>query len=108
MGTNYYANIEICPTCKRPKEEVHLGKNSYGWTFALQANGFRYYKDWEEMKEWLKGKKIKDEYGKTVSLRSFIAMVESKKDIEAPEDVNYPADMGIKVGSYTFHDCEFS
>ena len=28
IGTNYYTKINICPTCKRPKETIHLGKSS--------------------------------------------------------------------------------
>jgi len=84
MGTNYDIKYKICDKCGR-YDELHLGKSSYGWRFALQANNFEYYKDWREMKIWLKKMcknnkgKIYDEYDEEVGLEEFITLVESKQ-----------------------------
>ncbi len=107
MGTNYYAKINVCKVCHRSEKEVHLGKSSYGWAFTLQANGYKYYKNWEEMKEWLKGKEIIDEYGDKHEIEDFIIWVEKRKDIKDPEYVDYGSNFKI-IDGYKFYDCIFS
>ena len=37
MGTNYYARQNACPTCGHSHHEVHIGKSSCGWHFALHV-----------------------------------------------------------------------
>ena len=69
MGTNYYAitNRKIKVTCDcgfehEINERLHIGKNSYGWMFALQCipeKGIFELKDWMPI---LKEAQIKDEY----------------------------------------------
>jgi len=78
MGTNYYAKLDECDKCKRYKE-IHLGKSSYGWAFHFQLNDREYYKNIDEMKKWLRGKKIVDEYGRNVTKKEFWEMVELKQ-----------------------------
>lgn len=109
MGTNYRTKINICPCCKRPEEEVHLGKSSDGWSFALQYNGGRFYTNFEEMKEWLKDKVIENEYGEKVSKEEFVKLVESKKKIKDPEVEREIKGCDIKkINGYKFFDWEFS
>lgn len=36
MGTNYYAETNVCPHCKR-SDVIHIGKQSYGWRFLLHV-----------------------------------------------------------------------
>lgn len=105
MGTNFYARpkIEKCPHCNTPFDEIHLGKSSVGWRFLLQANGFKLYKNWKEMKTWLKGKKIYDEYGKRIGIKKFIRWVESKQATIDPEPFN-----GDLIDGYKFYDNNFS
>ena len=100
MGTNYYTKVNFCTKCKRG-EEIHLGKSSAGWKFAFQYNGQKFYKDIKEMKEWLKGKVIKNEYGERVSNKSFWKLVESKQDQRSGHTAT-------KDGNYDFYDYEFS
>lgn len=86
MGTNYYLEINTCPTCNR-SEKVHIGKSIYGWTFSFQ--GFKEGLDCEEVgrpilsyKDWLEVLSIgiiTDEYEEEVSLEDFKAKVESKR-----------------------------
>jgi len=105
MGTNFYTKIIKCKYCKN-SERVHLGKSSIGWKFTLQANGYRFYKNWDEMKEWLRGRPIKDEYGKRISRADFIKWVESKQGTIDPE-CDYGSQMAV-INGYKFYDCEFS
>jgi len=106
MGTNYYMKYNLCDKCGR-FDEIHLGKASAGWRFMLQYNEGKYYKNWKEMKEWLKkmikgGAVIKNEYGEEISLDEFINIVESKK--KEPIDVYYTF---IDEEGYRFDDGEF-
>ncbi len=107
MGTNYYIHPNTCEKCGRSDDAIHLGKSSFGWSFGIQANGFTEYKNWEQMKEWLKGKQIKDEYGEDVSLDDFIKLVESKKDIEDPE-TDWGSSAPVTIDGYKFFDHDFS
>lgn len=112
MGTNYYVKtgiFGICPTCKRDGHEVvlHLGKYSADWKFTLQLNGKKYYSNFEEMKEFLKGKQIIDEYDDPVTLEEFVSLVESQQDCdESWYWVNH-SDTNIYIKGYKFKDCEF-
>lgn len=80
MGTNYYTKTEVCPTCGRSDEAIHLGKSSFGWKFLFQYNNATYYSDIPSMKKWLRGKQIYDEYDKKISKKQFWDLVEAKRD----------------------------
>jgi len=110
MGTNYYTQTKKCPTCGHKPEGIHLGKSSGGWTFTFQYNGGKYYKNVEEMKSWLKGKKIEDECGKNVSYKEFWEMVEEKQKDEKNwiHASRYPSERDFLIDGYSFSDCEFS
>jgi hypothetical protein len=102
MGTNYYATEKACPTCKR-RDNFHIGKSSAGWKFAFQING-EIYKSIEDFKNWLKGKKIEDEYNRKISHKDFWKMVDAKQAITDPEESR---DV-IIIDGYHFFDHEFS
>ena len=89
MGTNYYASINVCPTCDKPEEEVHIGKNSFGWQFHFHANEappIRSKKEWKEFTAkdnvW-----IFDEYNELVEFDDFWEMVEEKQG--SPKNINH-------------------
>ena len=107
MGTNYYVKLDRCKHCGR-STEVHLGKSSGGWEFSFQYNGGEYYKNIEEMKEWLEDKQIYNEYDEKISNNDFWQLVESKigglkHTEECPDDEN-----SFRIGRYEFSDFEFS
>lgn len=104
MGTNYYTKINICPTCKRAEEEVHLGKSSFGWKFLFQYNGGKFYKNVHEMKKWLSNKVIKNEYGEIVPCNEFWKMVKEKQKTTDPEEIKEY----LIIDGYKFFDREFS
>ena len=74
MGTNYYVKTgrKIKRTCSlgfehEIDEELHIGKNSYGWMFTLQIFpelNIGELKDWTPI---LKSGKIFNEYGEEIS-----------------------------------------
>ena len=102
MGTNYYIRENECIYCGR-YDEIHLGKSSGGWQFCLNLNGKEYYKNFKEMKTWLKGKIIRSEYNDLVSLKDFLEMIEEKQKIYNKDDTHT-----IKIDGYRFLDTEFS
>lgn len=79
MGTNYYTKTKTCSTCGHKPEGIHLGKSSAGWQFCFQYNGGKYYKNFKEMKDWLRDKEIEDEYGATLSSDDFFLMVKGEQ-----------------------------
>jgi hypothetical protein len=116
MGVNYYLQTKKCPTCGHTPTPIHLGKSSVGWQFAFQWNGGQFYKNIEEMKEWLKGKVIVDEYDKETNFDDFWKMIEEKQSnplnqnhaeyckIHYPESSRYD----FVIDGYSFTDREFS
>ena len=105
MGTNFYTKLNYCDKCHRG-DEIHLGKSSMGWQFSFQYNGGEYYKNVEEMKEWLKDKTIIDECGDIIEYKQFWEMVAVKQE----KFTNSHAEQfGDKViDGYSFTDSEFS
>jgi len=66
MGTNFYTTVfdEEDKTTK----ELHIGKSSAGWCFALHAIPERNLMSWEDWCVFLKDKKIYNEYGNSLTL----------------------------------------
>lgn len=70
MGTNYYWRSNPCPTCKHIAEELHIGKSSAGWCFALQVfpdelDKPQNLEDWKRLFKSSEGD-IFDEYGREI------------------------------------------
>ena len=100
MGTNFYAKTKKCKSCGY-YFEFHLGKSAVGWKFLLQANGYKYYKDWPSMKRWLKDKIITDEFGRRISLSKFTDWVESSQNLKEGE-------LGNIINGYCFSNRDFT
>lgn len=77
MGTNYYLETDHCPCCGRPKQVLHIGKNSAGWRFCFDGQDLKSF-DIEEIKKQLKNGNIKDEYGEEISYNDFFKMIRRK------------------------------
>lgn len=112
---NYYTATKKCPTCEHKPEGIHLGKSSMGWQFSFQYNGGQYYKNVEEMREWLKGKEIEDEYGAPVTHEDFWKMVAEKQKPEFKNHATYckeqypsSSDTEYVIDGYSFTDANFS
>lgn len=89
MGTNYYAELNACPCCKRGEERLHIGKSSGGWAFLFAPYPEHGLTSWGAWREFLRDKPIHNEYGNEVTLDDLSALVEAKKEqwthITAPE-----------------------
>jgi hypothetical protein len=111
MGTNYYVDEERdCPTChRRHMCLIHIGKSSAGWKFTFAWNSGDYYKSLQEMKDWLKGRKITDEYGRKITRAKFWAMVRAKEN-EGHDHIQLDrgAKHGVIVDGIYFMEGEFS
>ena len=93
MGTKYYwlSDEGRCEHCGRSdSEELHIGKSSGGWCFALHVIpelGINDLPDWLE--RWhRKGSRIRDEYGREVTPAEMWAVVmcrSRKGDVQSPE-----------------------
>ena len=129
MGTNFYVKTGkmkkvICNYgCEHEiEEELHIGKNSYGWKFNLHIipdMGINELEDWRPI---LKSGKIYDEYDRPVSYEEMIDFIINKKPMEYhgctdylctcdPEDgLNYciKNEIGKESISYVLNAGEFS
>jgi len=123
MGTNYYAHIKVIDKdIKKLKKDaqkfgidfccfdnypIHLGRSAVGWKFRFAYNEGKYYKNWEQMKEWLKDKIIEDEYHHIISLKEFIELVESKQKTKE-SILSELKDREFNIDGYIFCNYEFS
>jgi len=76
--------------------------------FSFQYNGGEYYKNIKEMKEWLRGKRIFDEYGEENTYKEFWDMVDEKqKTGKRNHAKKFPGNTEKVIGGYSFSDCDF-
>jgi hypothetical protein len=82
MGTNYYVMENYCGHCQRG-DELHIGKSSGGWCFALQTypdRGLGTLGDW---RIFLDGKEIRDEYGDAVTMDALVRTITERSHAAA-------------------------
>lgn len=87
MGTNHYFQKGPCPCCGHAPEPIHLGKSSFGWTYALHIRPECEVRTLNDLVKWLKDElgqfkspqqywpRIADEYGSTLSLDEWLGVV---------------------------------
>jgi len=85
MGTNYYVADNVCECCNRYDEKYHIGKSSWGWAFSFQGYKYDGLTSWQKWKDYLKDKKIYDEYNELIDYDWFVEYIETLK---APNFVN--------------------
>ena len=114
MGMNYYHRINQCTLCGR-YDEMHIGKSSFGWTFAFRGylNGpavIRSYQDWLTILEAVEAVgDIYNEEGNEISVEEFKAMVESKRVAKHNQAIDHPSPHDwLDPEGYSFCDLEFS
>jgi hypothetical protein len=108
MSTNYYvAATRKCEDCQVEHMcycGVHLGKSSGGNRFLFAYNGGKYYKNISELREWLKDKRIIDEYGRPVTYDELWDKVQNMQSFPLDLDSKYEC----LIDGYRFMDGEFS
>ena len=86
MGTNYYLKEDCCKTCGRSDKEIHIGKSSGGWCFALhidKSEGINSLDDWE--KRWGNdGSIIFDEYGDQIAPDKMLSIITERERSSGP------------------------
>lgn len=80
MGTNYYVEIP------GEEEELHLGKSSGGWCFALHVIPERGLNDLEDWKPLLKKGYITDEYQKRLTYEEVLSVITDRSFPDTPEE----------------------
>jgi hypothetical protein len=116
MGTNYYYERETCSECGN-LEELHIGKNSCGWSFSFRGyDDIRSWQDWKKkIQEPFNNAWIYNEYGEEIKVPDFINLVEAVLE----DDLNHTTEMKkespdscnglwIDEDGYSFQDSEFS
>lgn len=78
MGTNYYLLKNVCPTCGRPEERLHIGKSSVGWAFGLHVipeEGIKTLDDWLPLMD---AGVIEDEYGTRIDKAAMLSYITNR------------------------------
>jgi hypothetical protein len=91
MGTNYYVRdySEYCEHCGRGMKEIHLGKSSAAWCFALHIYPEKGIKNLEDILSFIKNKEIIDEYSRQVSVDDFIDIVTNRSWHNNPANYDF-------------------
>ena len=105
MGTNYYLRYNICKHCSR-FDQLHIGKNSFGWKFLFSIN-----ENHKNVDDWLNDMKnskykIFDEYDNRISYHDFVCVIQNK-ELEPSRIIEYPKDF-TSDGKYDYSKGEFS
>jgi hypothetical protein len=86
MGTNYYLRAASkCEHCGHCGEDLHIGKSSYGWCFALHVipeKGLNSLADWAGMFEKFPDS-IYDEYGDRFSPQQLLGLITNRSNRNA-------------------------
>jgi len=106
MGTNYYARINTCNNCGR-YTEIHIGKSSCGWRFAVEIQE-GYYDGEKTFMKFINQKEVEiwNEYGEKIAKTKLRELIKLKKDDKSHFD-SYPND-GKKGGDIDLHKGGFS
>ncbi len=81
MGTNYYLHGNVCESCGRGDEPLHIGKSSCGWHFALHVIPEENIKDLEDWsKRWCEDDVvIRNEYGDVIEPIDMLDIISQRK-----------------------------
>ena len=96
MGTNYYLERPVCPTCGRGEEQMHIGKSSAGWVFSLHVETTGDFP--RDLAEWEvyfadSANLITDEYDRVHDREGLMAAITNRSRGELPgeEPFDYAA-----------------
>lgn len=98
MGTNYYLHTKPCPCCGKSREEVHLGKSSYGWRFLFHKTKQVY--NYVSFCKFLEKGIIYNEYGDKYDAVDLIDLIEALQKDKEHQDAEH-------IDGYDFLDCDF-
>lgn len=101
MGTNYYLSLKNTLPGSDHVDELHIGKSSTGWCFALHIIPERTIhdlQDWVDIIEACAGDaEIRDEYGDVLTLDELLKVITQRsRELSVEESFN----VGRRVGLY--------
>jgi len=107
MGTNYYAHTNFCSHCER-YDEIHIGKSSFGWKFAIEIHEF-YYKSLKEFEEFIQKEDVEiwNSYGDKITPEEVFKMIDAKAKSKSHFDA-YPKEKYADCEEVDLHKGEFS
>ena len=110
MGTNYYVKREVCPHCGRGDGDLHVGKSSGGWTFALHVYPDDNINTLDDWKPILERSEIRDEYGRSVSYPDLLAVITEREHPRglSRSDIDGHHCVGHGEGTYDYCTGDFS
>ena len=76
MSTNYYIRENICECCNR-YDETHIWKSSMWRDFTIRHHTEK-YNSWNEFQNYLKERRIFDEYGEEDNVEDLIDFIKQK------------------------------
>lgn len=106
MGMNYsWQPMAPCEHCGRgyEEEQIHIGKSSSGWCFALHVYpemGIRDLADWQA--KWATGRIVNDS-GEVLTPAQMLAIITERK---GPEDDKVPYGYGSWTEFYTLNHAQ--
>jgi hypothetical protein len=59
-------------------DEIHIGKQSAGWSFCFNHHDWKYFKDRKSLIQWLDTLEIISEYGEVKTTEDFIKSVDDR------------------------------
>lgn len=90
MGTNYYwrPQSKVCKECGHdPSEEIHIGKSSMGWCFALHVTDeIKSLTDWRVV--WEGEGAIFDEYGQETNVHKMLMVITDRSSSRHEEETD--------------------
>lgn len=114
MGTNYYLELDVCESCKKGTNSLHIGKSSHGWCFSLHVipeEGINNLEDWIS---WFNKDKtiIRDEYGNIISFEKMLDEITNRKKHKSIEETyatsKYKLNMYNSVEEFHKHNMSFT
>ena len=88
MGTNYYLidRSELCPSCGKGEDKIHIGKSSFGWHFSLHVIPEKDINNLDDWQKYFDNPKahIEDEYGKFVTPSEMMEVITNRSHSSKP------------------------
>lgn len=78
MGTNYYYLDD--------EKELHIGKSSFGWVFAMRIHKYYNINSYEDWKRLFNIGIIMDEYGEQITTEKMKKIIEDRKPTKRTSD----------------------
>ena len=108
MSTNYYIKGDQCEHCKRSDPDLHIGKSSFGWAFALHVVADRGLNSLDDWRPLLAAGRIIDEYDDPVSAEKMLQIITERPADCRRNGIDGRHCIGHGAGTWDLLPCDFS